>query len=107
MYKTSAGIQLIKTSEYNKLAKFIDEPTLTGEKVVNLSQKDAPSAASVDVKSVQLANDQVLNIDKQEETNVLPTFGGGLLSQIVPQQMESKRKQKRIWQPKKAQIKKP
>ena len=39
MYKTSAGIQLIKTSEYNKLAKFIDEPTLTGEKVVNLSQK--------------------------------------------------------------------
>lgn len=105
MYKTSAGIQLIKTSEYNKLAKFIDEPTLTGEKVVNLSQKDAPSAASVDVKSVQLANDQVLNIDKTEETNVLPTFGGvDLLSQIVPQQMESKRKQKQFGSPKQEPI---
>lgn len=100
MYKTSAGIQLIKTSEYNKLAKFIDEPTLTGEKVVNLSQKDAPSAASVDVKSVQLGNDQVLNIDKTEETNVLPTFGGVV---VIPDSTSTdgiKAETETIWQPK-------
>ncbi|NSS17875.1 ABC transporter permease, partial [Enterococcus faecalis] len=88
------------TSEYNKLAKFIDEPTLTGEKVVNLSQKDAPSAASVDVKSVQLANDQVLNIDKTEETNVLPTFGGVV---VIPDSTSTdgiKAETETIWQPK-------
>ena len=99
MYKTSAGIQLIKTSEYNKLAKFIDEPTLTGEKVVNLSQKML-LLASVDVKSVQLGNDQVLNIDKTEETNVLPTFGGVV---VIPDSTSTdgiKAETETIWQPK-------
>ena len=100
MYKTSAGIQLIKTSEYNKLAKFIDEPTLTGEKVVNLSQKMLLLFASVDVKSVQLGNDQVLNIDKTEETNVLPTFGGVV---VIPDSTSTdgiKAETETIWQPK-------
>ncbi len=74
-------------------------------KVVNLSQKDAPSAASVDVKSVQLANDQVLNIDKTEETNVLPTFGGVV---VIPDSTSTdgiKAETETIWRPKKAQIK--
>lgn len=47
-----------------------------------------------------MANDQVLNIDKTEETNVLPTFGGVV---VIPDSTSTdgiKAETETIWQPK-------
>lgn len=47
-----------------------------------------------------MANDQVLNIDKTEETNVLPTFGGVV---VIPDSTSTdgiKEETETIWQPK-------
>ena len=47
-----------------------------------------------------MGNDQVLNIDKTEETNVLPTFGGVV---VIPDSTSTdgiKAETETIWQPK-------
>ena len=47
-----------------------------------------------------MGNDQVLNIDKTEETNVLPTFGGVV---VIPDSTSTdgiKSETETIWQPK-------
>ncbi len=69
-FTTNEGIRLIQASEYNKLAKMIDEPTIDGNSVVNLKQENVPSDMFVDVKTVSLANNQTLKVDKISKTNV-------------------------------------
>lgn len=99
-FTTNEGIRLIQASEYNKLAKMIDEPTIDGNSVVNLKQENVPSDMFVDVKTVSLANNQTLKVDKISKTNVLPTAGGILVVPDTTPLDGVKSEINTIWQPK-------